>query len=41
MPDGSGLEVLQKLRESRRAPAVVMLTAGMNDTQLLSADRLG
>ena len=40
MPDGSGLEVLQKLRESRRAPAVVMLTAGMNDTQLLSADRL-
>jgi two-component system nitrate/nitrite response regulator NarP len=40
MPDGSGLEVLRKLRESRRAPAVVLLTAGMDDTQLLAADRL-
>ena len=40
MPDLSGLEVLRKLRESRRSPAVVLLTAGMDDTQLLSADRL-
>ena len=40
MPDGSGLDVLRKLREGRRAPAVVLLTAGMNDTELLSADRL-
>lgn len=40
MPDGSGLEVLQKLREGRRAPAVVLLTAGMDDPQLLAADRL-
>ena len=40
MPDGSGLDVLRKLREGRRAPAVVLLTAGMSDTELLSADRL-
>jgi two-component system, NarL family, nitrate/nitrite response regulator NarL len=40
MPDGSGLDVLRKLREGRRAPAVVLLTAGMDDTQLLLADRL-
>ena len=40
MPDGSGLEVLRKLREGRRAPFVVLLTAGMDDTQLLAADRL-
>jgi two-component system nitrate/nitrite response regulator NarL len=40
MPDGSGLDVLRQLRESRRAPAVVLLTAGMDDPQLLTADGL-
>jgi two-component system nitrate/nitrite response regulator NarP len=40
MPDRSGLDVLRELRESRRAPAVVLLTAGMDDSQLLIADSL-
>ena len=40
MPDGSGLDVLRKLRENRRAPAVVLLTAGMDDSQLLAVDKL-
>ena len=37
MPDGSGLDVLKQLRESRKAPAVVLLTAGMDDPHLLTA----
>ena len=41
MPDGSGLDVLRQLREEGRAPTVVLLTAGMDDNQLLAADRLG
>ena len=41
MPDGSGLEVLAELRKRTRAPAIVLLTAGMDDSQLLTADRLG
>lgn len=40
MPDGSGLDVLRQLRDNRRAPAVILLTAGMDDTQLLTADSL-
>ena len=40
MPDGSGLDVLRQLRESRKAPTVVLLTAGMDDPQLLAADGL-
>jgi two-component system nitrate/nitrite response regulator NarP len=40
MPDGSGLDVLRQLRAGRRAPAVVLLTAGMDDSQLLAADKL-
>ena len=40
MPDGSGLEVLRRLREWGGAPAVVLLTAGMDDSQLLDADKL-
>jgi len=40
MPDGTGLDVLRQLRESRKAPAVVLLTAGMDDPQLLAADGL-
>ena len=41
MPDGSGLDVLRQLRAMRRAPAVILLTAGMDDTQILTADKLG
>lgn len=40
MPDGTGLDVLRQLREARRAPVVVLLTAGMDDPQLLTADSL-
>jgi two-component system nitrate/nitrite response regulator NarP len=40
MPDGTGLDVLRELRQTRRAPAVVLLTAGMDDSQLLAADGL-
>jgi two-component system nitrate/nitrite response regulator NarP len=40
MPEGSGLDVLRELRSGRRAPAVVLLTAGMDDSQLLAADKL-
>ena len=40
MPDGSGLDVLRQLREGRRAPAIVLLTAGMEDAQLVAADAL-
>ena len=40
MPDGSGLDVLKKLRESRAAPATLLLTAGMDDVQLLTAAAL-
>ncbi len=41
MPDGSGIDVLRQLRAGRRAPAVILLTAGMDDHQLLAADKLG
>ena len=40
MPDGSGIEVLRQLRAGRSAPAIVLLTAGMDDSQLLAADGL-
>lgn len=40
MPDRSGLEVLQQLRGGRRAPKIVLLTAGMEDSQLVKADNL-
>lgn len=40
MPGGSGLDVLRQLRGRKRAPAVVLLTAGMDETQLLMADSL-
>jgi two-component system nitrate/nitrite response regulator NarP len=40
MPDGSGLDVLRRLRETRHAPAIVLLTAGMDDGQLVAADKL-
>lgn len=40
MPDGSGLDVLRQLRGGRRAPAIILLTAGMDDTQILTAEKL-
>ncbi|HSQ98347.1 MAG TPA: response regulator transcription factor [Sphingomicrobium sp.] len=40
MPDGSGIDVLRQLREARRPLSVILLTAGMDDSQLLAADRL-
>ena len=40
MPDGTGLDVLRQLRDSRKAPAIIMLTAGMDDPQLIAADGL-
>ena len=40
MPDGSGLDVLKQLRESGHAPETFLLTAGMDDVQLLAAAAL-
>ena len=40
LPDGSGLDVLRKLASSRSRPAVVLLTAGMDEAQLLTAAEL-
>lgn len=40
MPDGSGLDVLRQLREGKRAPSIILLTAGMEDPQLIAADAL-
>lgn len=41
LPDGSGLDVLRKLGSSRSRPAVILLTAGMDEAQLLTAAELG
>jgi two-component system nitrate/nitrite response regulator NarP len=40
LPDGSGLDVLRKLGTSRSRPAVILLTAGMDEAQLLTAAEL-
>lgn len=40
MPDGSGIDVLRNVRQRGRGPRVVLLTAGMDDPQLIAADRL-
>jgi two-component system nitrate/nitrite response regulator NarP len=37
MPDGSGLDVLRKLLTARSRPLVILLTAGMDEAQLLTA----
>jgi two-component system nitrate/nitrite response regulator NarP len=37
LPDGSGLDVLRKLSRSRSRPWVILLTAGMDEAQLLTA----
>ena len=40
MPDGSGIEVLRQLGDRAGPPSVILLTAGMDETQLISADSL-
>ena len=40
LPDGSGLDVLRRLSRARSRPKVILLTAGMDDSQLLTADEL-
>jgi DNA-binding NarL/FixJ family response regulator len=37
LPDGSGLDVLRKVSRSRVRPKVILLTAGMDEAQLLTA----
>ncbi len=41
LPDASGLEVLRRLNKSRSRPKVILLTAGMDEAQLLAAAELG
>jgi two-component system nitrate/nitrite response regulator NarP len=40
LPDASGLDVLRRLSRSRSKPAVILLTAGMDEAQLLAAAEL-
>lgn len=40
MPEGTGIDVLRQLQDSPEKPAVVLLTAGMDDSLLLVADDL-
>jgi two-component system nitrate/nitrite response regulator NarP len=40
MPDGSGLDVMEHLSTARSRPKIILLTAGMDDGQVLAADRL-
>ena len=40
LPDASGLDVLRRILRSRTKPAVILLTAGMDEAQLLAADEL-
>jgi two-component system nitrate/nitrite response regulator NarP len=40
LPDGSGLDVLRRLSRSRARPRVILLTAGMDEAQLLAAAEL-
>jgi len=40
LPDGSGLDVLRRLSRSRARPKVILLTAGMDESQLLTAAEL-
>jgi two-component system nitrate/nitrite response regulator NarP len=37
LPDGTGLDVLRKLSRARSRPRVILLTAGMDEAQLLAA----
>jgi two-component system nitrate/nitrite response regulator NarP len=40
LPDGSGLDVLHRLNRGRKRPKVILVTAGMEDAQLLAASDL-
>ena len=40
MPDGSGIDVLRKLRRSGEERPIILLTAGLDDPQLIAADDL-
>jgi two-component system nitrate/nitrite response regulator NarP len=40
LPDGSGLDVLRRLSRARVRPKVILLTAGMDEAQLLAAGEL-
>ena len=40
MPDGSGIDVLRKLRKSGEERPIILLTAGLDDPQLIAADDL-
>jgi len=40
LPDASGLDVLRKLSRARVRPKVILLTAGMDEAQLLAAAEL-
>jgi two-component system nitrate/nitrite response regulator NarP len=40
LPDGSGIDVLRRLARSRHQPKVILLTAGMDDSQHLAAAEL-
>ena len=40
LPDASGLDVLQRMSRARKRPAVILVTAGMDDAQLLTAAEL-
>jgi two-component system, NarL family, nitrate/nitrite response regulator NarL len=37
LPDGSGLDVLRKVSRGKSRPRVILLTAGMDESQLLAA----
>ena len=37
LPDGSGLDLLRRVRRARTRPRVILLTAGMDEAQLLAA----
>ena len=37
LPDGSGLDVLRRISRNRSRPRVILLTAGMDEAQLLTA----
>ena len=40
LPDGSGMDVLRRLSRTRSRPKVILLTAGMDDSQHLAAAEL-
>jgi len=40
LPDGTGLDVLRKISRGKSRPQVILLTAGMDESQLLTASNL-